>query len=83
MPKEKVESKKFIITQEQIDAVIGNMTNRFLLKAKWILMKDLQPFSSPLADKFKLFEKSKMKWVNNNWEVVAEDWEEFKRGFEE
>jgi len=44
MPKEKVEEEKFIITKSQIDEIISNMTNRFILKAKWILLKELKPF---------------------------------------
>jgi hypothetical protein len=82
MAKEKVESPKFVITQEQIDEVIQNITTRFILKAKFILMKDLKPLTPPaFEEKFNAFQKTKMKWVNNNWEIVAEDWEEFKRGF--
>ena len=83
MPKQKVEAEKFIITKAQIDEAIGNMTNRFILKAKWILLKDLKPLAPALEEKFKSFEKLKMKWINNNWEIIAEDWEEFKRGFGE
>lgn len=44
----KTKADKFIITQEQIDEVIQNIENRFLLKAKSILKEKLIPFEENL-----------------------------------
>ena len=79
MVKQKVEDEKFVITQAQIDEIIGNISGRFLLKAKAMLKEDLVPLPKALADKFKSFEKKNMKFVNGKWEFAGEDWEDFKK----